>query len=848
MPEGGQGTQLYVGRPRLIGLLDRATRRPLTLVSGPAGSGKTMLVSDWVARRTAEESIAWIDLDRGDEPAEAAWARVLERPRTSPLTVVLDAFEHAGEQPCDDLASLLRHSEPNLRVILLSRVEPALPLHRYRLADSLAEIGSADLAFTDEEAAELLARSGVRLSAAASSALNRRTRGWAAGLRLAAIDLARSEDPDTAVAGVRGDSGSIADYLLAEVLHDQPVEVRELLRRTSVVDVLQPGLIEELGGGSAGGTLAALARANAFVEPGERPGWYRFHPFLRELLQAELAHRSPGDQVWLHRRVAGWLARHGLLPDAVGHAAAVGAWSDAAGHAVDAGVVGELVLGGEAGGAAAVLRQMPEDVGDPASSAIRAALALAGGDMDRCAIELARAGDGPGFIGSGRRHSLELATGVVRAVHAWFADDQAALVGLAAGAEREVGADGPGLGSSRPELIGLALAGKGIALLRRGEIAEAREVLERAAGLAQAPGCEGLRADCLGQLALVACLSGRLRLARDLASRSLALAPGAGTSIVGRSPAARVGLAWVDAEQHELRAARVHVEAALGSDRVGSDLLGRDPVARVMLALVSSRLCRARGGIDGAVAAVDQAMELAATTPAWLVDQERTEAAMLRVARGEPEAALRIVEALPQPHAAETSLVLAAAYLELGDRSAVESALSALRRRTGTQDATRVSGRLLEAAHELRSGQRARARVALDHALRLASPESLRRPFREAPAVVRHLLETDTRLAEQHPWLAPAHSPGGRVTRMARNGSARPGVDRAERIIEPLTAKELEVLGHLSELLTTEEIAGAMFVSVNTVRTHVRSILRKLAVSRRNEAVRLARDLRLVAS
>jgi LuxR family maltose regulon positive regulatory protein len=206
------------------------------------------------------------------------------------------------------------------------------------------------------------------------------------------------------------------------------------------------------------------------------------------------------------------------------------------------------------------------------------------------------------------------------------------------------------------------------------------------------------------------------------------------------------------------------------------------------------------------------------------------------------------VEALPQPHAAETSLVLAAAYLELGDRSAVESALSALRRRTGTQDATRVSGRLLEAAHELRSGQRARARVALDHALRLASPESLRRPFREAPAVVRHLLETDTRLAEQHPWLAPAHSPGGRVTRMARNGSARPGVDRAERIIEPLTAKELEVLGHLSELLTTEEIAGAMFVSVNTVRTHVRSILRKLAVSRRNEAVRLARDLRLVAS
>ena len=159
-----------------------------------------------------------------------------------------------------------------------------------------------------------------------------------------------------------------------------------------------------------------------------------------------------------------------------------------------------------------------------------------------------------------------------------------------------------------------------------------------------------------------------------------------------------------------------------------------------------------------------------------------------------------------------------------------------------------VGGRLLEAVYELHRGHNGRARIALDRALRLAAPEELRRPFREAPTVVRQLLESDAELTDRNAWLGAVAGPHREL-----NAPRKPPPERGagaadhEQFIEPLTAKETEVLGHLSELLSTEEIATAMFVSVNTVRTHIRSILRKLAVSRRNEAVRRARDLSLIS-
>ena len=191
-----------------------------------------------------------------------ALARLPER-----VTLVVDGYELVDREMAADVDFLLRHSGHRLRLIFVTRCDPVLPLYRYRLEERVAELRIAELAFTDDEASELLVRSGVTLAPSSVRAFNTRTGGWAVGLRFAARILATCEDPDQGVEEVTGDRGNIAEYLLGEVLNAQEPEVRELLLSTSVADTLQPGLTEELGGRSAGRTLALLTKANAFVEP-----------------------------------------------------------------------------------------------------------------------------------------------------------------------------------------------------------------------------------------------------------------------------------------------------------------------------------------------------------------------------------------------------------------------------------------------------------------------------------------------------------------------------------------------------------------------------------------------------
>jgi len=262
-------------------------------------------------------------------------------------------------------------------------------------------------------------------------------------------------------------------------------------------------------------------------------------------------------------------------------------------------------------------------------------------------------------------------------------------------------------------------------------------------------------------------------------------------------------------------------------------------------------MLRIGGELDKAVNLVDGVDRSLPAHAAWLADLLVLEAAEARIAQGRGDDGLRILGRVQSPDPAAVALVRGHAQLVRRDWSAVTESVRALVGASTDQVAlhTAVEARLLEAAYELRTGHDRRARAALGRALRLAGPESLRRPFHEAPPVVHDLLMTDLPLLNQNPWLGAAFSPHppGSPARLAVPGK---GTDAAaaDELLEPLTGKEQEVLGHLAELLTTEEIAAAMFVSVNTVRTHVRSILRKLAVSRRNEAVRRARALRLIAA
>ena len=863
--------QVYVERPRLMRRLDQGAEAPLTLVSAPAGSGKTALVAAWAAqRRAAGHSTAWVTFEEHDVPSTVFWphvrealrrldvdapygrydtpearaemlsrlAGVLDR-RTTPLTLVLDGYEIATAEESGDVDFLLRHSGRHLHVMILTRVDPVLPLHRYRLADMVVELRMADLALDEQETSRLVQLTGIELSDSSIAALARRTRGWAAGLRFACMTLDRSDDPEGAVAQLAGDTGNIAEYLMAEMLQRQPSDVRSLLLRTSVVDVLQPGLAEELAGRSASRKLAALAGRNVLVEPlADRPGWYRYHPFLRDLLRAELALESPTRRRRLHRKAGAWYARRGFLASAVSAAATVGAWADASAYVVDELAIGEVLLGHDASGLTHELRKMPATVRDPAAAVVRAALALADQDMERCAVELEGSG-GPDAPESEHDRAVQASANVVRSVrssllgdpHTITLADQAQLALTSLEREKRV---------RRPALTGLVQAGKGRALLQDGELAEARIALTTAAGT-QARGFDAMTVSCLGYLALIDSHQGELRRADDLASQSAAQAERAGLLLDGPPGAAEVARTWVEIERCDLRAGSERLKEALRSHAVSDE-----PLLQALSAVAQARILRARGELDEAALLLEGVSHDAPGTAGWPQLLLQTEAATLRIVVGEPDVALRMMEQLGAPAGAVSSLVVCRAHLERADWPGVEESLSTILVEGATLR-TIVGGSLIEAALLLHRGQSGPAKVSLKRALRLAAPEGLRMPFRESSTAVLQFLQTDAELADRSIWLGSVVGARRKVLPLPRTRPARSGDGaEVEPFIEPLTAKETEVLGHLSELLSTEEIAAVMFVSVNTVRTHIRSILRKLAVSRRNEAVRRARALSLI--
>jgi len=842
------------------------------LVSGPAGSGKTSTAADWVRRRRAQTgATGWIAFEDGDAfwanlieclrrlglemptgpaaPLSASPDAVLGRERLGALarliadhprrwTVVLDGYELTSIELAREVDLLLRHTFGHLCLVFVSRVDPVLPLYRYRLEETLGEVRAADLAFTDQEAAELLSHLGVSLSDEAVHELNERVRGWAAGLRFAARALVDNEDPESAVATVVAQAGDINEYLLGEVLEAQPTEVRRFLLETCVPDLLCPGLLEELAGPRAVHILESVARSNAFIEPvPDQPGCYRYYPFFRELLRAQLAYESPGKMVDLHRRAAGWFDREGLTERSIAHLATIGAWDAVAVQMVNGLMVGRVVLEGGRGPISSLARQMPADLEGAAPALVRAAGALSRDDRAECADEL-RVARGTAADNGVREDRRRRSIAVLDAVRGSIAEDAEGAAALSEEADRALRGVSPRsrLGPEA-ELFALARLSAGIAALRRGDLTRARKALTTAAGLEPARRFASFRSDCLGYLAVVDALDTYLSRARSAATESLSIASGTGGP---RSAAADVALACIGLERYEIDTAREHVAAAILTPSFDGD-----PVCSALLEGVIAGLERADGPLEPALSRLEIRAGAIADSDPWLSDHLRLEAAKLSVASGRAELALDELGAVEQSQGPEASVVAAAAYAEQGQRAAVEDSLGRMQKAQPTLS-VQVSRLLVEVVRESWRPSRGRARVVLDRALRLAAPEAHRRPFREAGPAVQVLLAADPRLILEHPWL----NPGSSSPHRSRYGDkvVRAAAEAGPELVETLTPKELEVLGHLEELLTTEEIAEKMFVSVNTVRTHVRSILRKLGVTRRNAAVRKARELGLFAA
>lgn len=853
----------WVARPALTNRLAAGAREAITLVTGPAGSGKTQLAASW-ASAPPSEVVAWLTLEKEDDQASAFWPYLVEAIRRAepsfdpdplllpseeverstlarlaaelcrlprPVALVLDGVSHlSGLQWAADLDFVLRHADRRLRLVLLGRWDPPLPLHRYRLAGALTEIRTGDLAFTAEEAVRLLALHDVTLGEDALRALMQHTEGWAAGLRLFASALQGRDDPDAVVTTLSGDDTAIAEYFVAEVLRRQPPEVRRFLLETSILDTFTPELAEAVTRTEGvRRTLGTLARQNAFVTPvraGEEV--YRYHRLFGELLLAQLTWEHPGRAHRLHLRAAAWLAEQGNVLEAARHAARAGEWTEAATIVVADYAVGRLLIEGTRGPLGAVFRGMPDKPPSPELAVVRAALAAADGCGDIAADELAVANGMVSEEGGGCDDALRLA-GLLVACQPVVAVDPRAAAEAIVQAQTLLAIAPASCGARHPELALLLLAAKASAQSRCGSIDAAAATLREAIDSA-GPGCEAVKIECLGSLALIEACRGRLHRAAGLAGRALECADHHGLGAERRPVTAQLALAWVEAERYDIDAVDQHLRDAQPQCSGGSD-----GTAAAAYAIVKSRRLQSRGELRGAVRLLREAAEAAPAPPPWLGRENLLAQARLLIAAGHPDQARALIEGIGEADAPEVAVVRAMVLLAEGEPVRARGIARAVADGSAPPQVG-VEAWLLLAMCAAAANDVPGAREALRQALRLAAPEAHRRTLHLAWTRLRRVLREDDELIAQYHALGSAQAP------------ARPPVPPAAEpvLVEPLSKRELEVLRGMAAMLPTEEIAASMFVSINTVKTHVRSILRKLSASRRNEAVRRARALNVI--
>ena len=856
-----------VPRQRITRLIAEGTRWcPLTVVTGPPGAGKTMALALWAAAEPG--AVAWVGLDEFDNRPGVFWSYVVAALRQSgvalpktlrpvprgraaddgfllrltatlaaqdpPVTLVLDDL-HLLTDPgvLKGLEFMLRNVGPGLRLLIASRMDPLLPLHRYRLARQLTEVRASDLAFSLDEAGLLLGQRGGLLTADALESLNRRTEGWAAGLRLAAISLGNHPDPDLFVKELMAEDSALTCYLVDEVLNVQPPEVREVLLSTSILEhVSGPAAVDLTGDEQAAGILAALGHTNALVQP-IGSGWYRYHTLFAEMLRLRLRYEHPDRVVTLHQRAARWYERNGMLPDAVRHAIAAGDWPLAAAMVVDDLAIGQLIEPGDGPCLAGEFASMPsaQAWATPAPYLVVAALALAAGQRESCAAALDAADGLIRTLPADEEAASRLTAAMLRLTVGLRSGNLATAAMAVSRAELMLDEVPGGKLARHPDVRRRVLSGRAAVAMWSGRLDEAARVLEGGISAEAASGREYERASLTGRLALAEALRGRLGRAAELAGEAASVTSEHRPS--GPAPTPLVALAWVHVARNELREARgclKRVDAALG--------VSPDKLVGTVAYLVAAHGALAEGRPAVAAQIIARARS-GWSVPAWLDQQLSLTESRAHAAAGDTAAVLTIAErAGTTPEAA---VILAHARVVAGDDEAAYRALApALTSDSEVTDPVRLQALLLEARLGYDSGDDGRGRRSLAAALRLAEREQIRLPFVLERSWLGPVLRRDPELTGSHrPLLALVLGADHLPAPMSAAGEV-------PVLIEPLTEREREVLVHVSGMLNTAEVAEEMYISVNTVKTHLRNIYRKLAAAHRSEAVRRARQLELI--
>ncbi|MFF3608732.1 LuxR C-terminal-related transcriptional regulator [Streptomyces sp. NPDC002463] len=864
---GRPGT--FLRRERLVGQLGQALSTPLTVVNGSAGAGKTLLVADWAAN--LGQPVAWLTLDAAVDGPGMFWAQLLQSlnaagvpvpaaigfpadatrahhtllsriaselaGRDQPVTVVIDEFDEVADpEVARQLEFVLRHARPGLRLVLVSRSEPLLPLHRYRTAGEMTEIRDAELAFTTEEAVELLDLHGLSLSVPVAEALVERTRGWAAGLRLSALAARSSPDPELYLKEFEAGRSTIADFLLAEVLDRQPPETQDLLLRISVLDRFCPDLADELTGRRDAATiLAGLHRANAFVEHYGH-GWYRLHPLFREILRAHLRSRAPGLEPQLHRRAAHWLRRSGTLREMLVHGAAARDWTYLAGALVEDLAIGQLLTGLGSGEPVDWFAAMEGETPDAATNLVRAACELSRTHRsvrsDRAALERGMAhlrlaaeqlsAEDRGTPAALLSHALlgALAGRLSGSVH---------LAEQATRSARRLMEQMPSrLLDAHPELRALLLTHGGASRLWAGRLDEARAALAQVVAAPRTASVVLPRMEALEHLALVDHLNGwpsaaeRQVLAMTVEAERYGLGRPQGSGL-GQLVLAAVALGRDDVDRAEALLAGLPEQPPV------------DPVAAATRRAVTADVLLARGRTSAALTVATRPVPAADVSP-WARGRAALAVAHAHLAEGRPDAAVDVLRQVAGDQPLCT-VGTARAHLAAGDPGTALDLLEGLTVEGRSGPAVAVPAALVRARAAALKGDTATARRLLARALAEGRREDLRRAFRDAGPWIGPFLAEPPLRALAAGWLVPEPEPPG--------GPARDGPG-AVMPTEELTEREREVLERLAGAMSTEDIAADLYVSVNTVKTHLKAVYRKLAVHRRNDAVRRARELRLL--
>jgi LuxR family maltose regulon positive regulatory protein len=860
---------LFVRRTRLNALLDRAVDGPVTLVSAGPGNGKTLTLADWT-QHTAHR-VAWLSIEPSDNRLSGFWSALIAAIRAcgcvepgsvladfapaasfgvedamrvvdalaqlaAPLVIVLDDVQHLRDR--DVLESMQRFLDrlaPTVRLVLSARYDPALRLQRLAISDRLSEIRADQLAFDNAEAGQLLSAGGLHLTPATTARLVDRTRGWAAGLRLALSGLDR-DAPEEAVTRFRGSDRPVADYLMQEVLDQLSEQDRQFLLRSSVAEPVTADLAHVLtGAADAQAQLEMVEVGTGFILGlGGGRSWFTWHPLFRELLLHQLAVEYPGLAAELHGRAAGWLVEHGDPLAAIRHLTAAGDWVQI-GHVLTEWVAPDVVTA-----AAPTLVETLAPVAaradvDPTTTTLLASALCSFHRHDYSAMlrdvqaaeaavdnETPRASLGADLLIA----SLRMAYSHARQPDGLTDAARNVLKVIDELSRHQV----PALERYRA----IATTNLGFGLLLDGEFRAAETALfdgEKACGQ-WGLGLSELTAR--GHLALLAAIRGQHPLAGQLADQARATADQHGWSPEPQASAHMIALAMVALDTGRLDDADRLI--TLGTRGTNPHL-----ASRAAFAALAVEVALARNDQQQAVRRAAALTDRPELLPPMLAGWTTVVQANHLLAQGQVDTARELLNQVPNTGFGDARRVVSLAKCLLAQddpKEALRILTSSLPACSGFLTVA-VEARIVASLAAQRMRLDAQALDLFTDAVGIAAETGTIGPFRTAGEPLQPLLDRHRTVVSRHPEFAD-------VLREALSTAKTPSPSSAVASDRILTDRERAVLPYLATHLKAGEIASDLYLSVNTVKSHQQAIYRKLGVSTRRDAVDRGRELGLI--